>query len=133
MPAAKTQEDPRANTAVAEVLGQPRRQPAACNHRPPSGFRPKNGVQIEIAVPTGRNVASARLLYRHVNQAERYETIEMESRENVYGATIPGSYTDSPYPLQYYFEFKEVREKAWLYPGFAEDLANQPYFVLRRI
>ena len=33
---------------------------------------------------------------------------------------------------QYYFEFKERPDKAWLYPGFAENLANLPYFVVRR-
>ncbi len=125
--------DPRIAAAIAEVLRRPRRQPAACTHRPPSGFRPKEAVEIEIAVEKGRRLASARLYYRHVNQAERYESVEMESRGNVYRATIPGTYTDSPYPLQYYFECKEGPEKAWLYPGFAANLANQPYFVLRRI
>jgi hypothetical protein len=56
----------------------------------------------------------------------------MEFRNNAYRASIPGSYTDSPYPLEYYFEFKERPDKAWLYPGFAENLANLPYFVVRR-
>ena len=49
-----------------------------------------------------------------------------------YRAAIPAAYTDSPYPLQYYFEVRESAEKAWLYPGFAADLANQPYYVVRR-
>ena len=57
----------------------------------------------------------------------------MERRDNAYRASIPPSYTDSPYPLQYYFECKKGPENAWLYPGFAPSLANQPYFVLQRI
>lgn len=133
LPDAKTIGEPRVAAAVAEVLGRPRRGSVACTHRPPAAFRPKEAVAIEIAVEKGRKPASARLYYRHVNQAERYESVEMEARDNLYRASIPGGYTDSPYPLQYYFEFKEGPEKAWLYPGFAADLANQPYFVLRRI
>ena len=56
----------------------------------------------------------------------------MEAQGNVYRGSIPAAYTDSPYPLQYYFELKESPERAWLYPGFTANLANQPYFVLRR-
>jgi hypothetical protein len=49
-----------------------------------------------------------------------------------YRATIPADYTNSQYPLQYYFEVKEKPDKAWLYPGFGENLTNQPYFVVRK-
>jgi hypothetical protein len=56
----------------------------------------------------------------------------MELRDKLYRAVIPASYTESPYPLQYYFELQESADKATLYPGFAADLANQPYFVVRR-
>jgi hypothetical protein len=129
---AKDSADPRVAAAIAEALARPRRQPAACTHRPPSGFRPKEALEIRIVVEKGRTIASARLHYRHVNQAERYQSVEMELRNNAYRASIPGSYTDSPYPLQYYFEFQENPEKAWLYPGFAADLDNLPYFVAVR-
>jgi len=73
-----------------------------------------------------------RAYYRHVNQAERYVAVEMEMKDGVYRAAIPGSYTNSPYPLEYYFELRQGTGSAWLYPGFAEELANQPYFVVRR-
>jgi len=72
------------------------------------------------------------LHYRHVNQGERYQTAEMEANDRRYRATVPASYTGSPYPLQYYFELKESPDKALLYPGFGPDLMNQPYFVVRR-
>jgi hypothetical protein len=122
----------RLGATIAEALGRPLRRPAACDHQPPAGFRPKEAVELRIAVTDGRKLASARLYYRHVNQAERFQVAEMEARDNVYRARIPADYTDSPYPLQYYFELKEGPERAWLYPGFAADLSNQPYFVLRR-
>jgi len=74
-------------------------------------------------------LASVRLYYRHANQAERFQLVEMDAR---YHASIPAAYTDSPYPLIYYFELRESPQKAWLYPGFNEDRTNQPYFVVRR-
>jgi hypothetical protein len=77
-------------------------------------------------------VRSVGMYYRHVNQAERFENVEMAVQGGTYRATIPAAYTDSPYPLQYYFEIRESAGKASLYPGFAPDLANQPYFVVRR-
>jgi len=58
--------------------------------------------------------------------------IEMQLTGNGYRAIIPADYTNSQYPLQYYFELKETPAKAWLYPGFSADLTNQPYFVVRK-
>jgi hypothetical protein len=130
---AKAESDPRIAAAIAEVVGRPRRQPAACQHQPPSGFRPKQAVALQISVEKGRKLVAARMYYRHVNQAERYQSVAMEARDNMYRASIPAAYTDSPYPLQYYFEFEEGPGTAWLYPGFTANLANQPYVVLRRI
>ena len=89
-------------------------------------------MNLEISVDRGAKAVSARLYYRHVNQAEHYRTVEMEARNGQFRASIPADYTDSPYPLQYYFEFKEGPDKAWIYPGFAADLATLPYLVLRR-
>jgi hypothetical protein len=123
----------RVNAAITEVLGRPLREPAACTHRPPAGFRPSQAVALEVAVERGRKLLSGWIYYRHVNQAERYQSVEMEARNNVFHASIPAGYTNSPYPLQYYFEFKESPERAWLYPGFAANLANLPYFVLRPV
>ena len=83
-------------------------------------------VEVTSPVPV-----EARLYYRHVNQAERWQSVSMERKGASQVAAIPGSYTDSPYPLQYYFELKSAPDRAWLYPGFPADLAGQPYFVLR--
>jgi hypothetical protein len=45
-------------------------------------------------------------------------------------AVIPAAYTDSPYPLQYYFEVREGPTRAWLWPGLTRALTGQPYYVL---
>ena len=83
-------------------------------------------------VPSGAaSIASVNLYYRHVNQAERFMVAKMERHARRYRTTIPATYTDSVYPLQYYFEVKGTTE-AFLYPGLSKELTNQPYIVVRR-
>ena len=129
--AATDSPDPRIATATRIALGSQKREPIACIHTPPTGFHPKQDVALKIAI--ARKLTSARLWYRHINQAERWACAEMAAETEGYRATIPADYSDSPYPLQYYFEFRDAPDKAWLHPGFDADLLNQPYFVLRRV
>jgi hypothetical protein len=75
---------------------------------------------------------SVLFLYRHVNQAERFERSEMNANGNTYRASIPAAYTATPYPLQYYFVLTTSTD-AHLYPGLGADLMGQPYFVLQRM
>ena len=128
---ARMVDEPRVRTAIVEVLEPPERDEAECTHQAPATFRAKESMALEIGVPTHK-VASVLMYYRHVNQAERFQSSEMEKRGDAWAATIPGAYTDSPYALQYYFEVRESRSKAWLYPGLGRELTNQPYFVVRR-
>jgi hypothetical protein len=92
-------------------------------------------IEMTFADARGRaHPASVRLRYRRVNQAEPYRMAEMEPwGGDGFQATIPGDYTNSPYPLQYHFELFRADGRAWLYPGFHADLANQPYFVVRQV
>ena len=71
------------------------------------------------------------LHYRHVNQAEAYQRLALEGRGGVHRGAVPPAYTQSPYALQYFFELRRGPD-AWLFPGLAADLANQPYFLVRR-
>ena len=124
--------DPRVAAAVEAVRSGPPRSPIACRHEPPAGFQPGTAAVITLTVESGAAPTSVRLHYRHVNQAERWESAVMELSEGAWRVSIPAAYTDSPFPLQYYFGLKG-RGRAWLHPGFAPDLLNQPYFVLRRL
>ncbi len=117
--------------AIHEATGRPVRPSAVCRHIQPEQFKVGEPLDIELSVK--KTIGSARLFYRHVNHAERFETVEMQLAGESYRATIPAEYTNSEYPLQYYFELKEEPEKAWLYPGFGENLTNQPYFVVRKV
>ncbi len=105
-----------------------------CEHTPPTSFRRGNPVIIEVTVRAPNNrqrFLSIRLHYRHVNQALEYVVADMQKRGDSYLTTIPGEYTHTRYPLQYFFELRNGDGRAWLYPGFDADLSNQPYYVVR--
>ncbi|MEP6716747.1 MAG: hypothetical protein ABJC09_14340 [Terriglobia bacterium] len=130
---AKQADSPRkserdASAAIQAALGRPSRSPLTCNHTAAATFRAGQPLPVELTVA---NTATARLFYRHVTHAERYQSTDMELKDGRYRATIAGDYTNSPYPLEYYFELKRGNS-AWLYPGFKPELANQPYFVVRK-
>jgi hypothetical protein len=127
---ASTRQTTRLEGCIQECLSESRRVAIRCRHVPPSGFRPGQPLELQLAVQ--RPPQSVRLYYRHVNQGERFETTPMQAQGAHFHAAIPSACTDSPYPVQYYFEIKEDSGRASLYPGFAPDLANQPYFVLRQ-
>jgi len=121
---------PAARAAIQQALAHPRRAPLDCRHTPAAHFQPGRPLAIELA--TNRTAASVRLFYRHVTQAERFESLEMDGRDNRYRATIAGDYTNSVYPLEYYFEVRESAQAAGIYPGFRGEPNNQPYFVVRK-
>ncbi len=116
--------------AIEEAMGRPKRDFIACHHFQPDHFKPGESLDLELSIE--KTIASVRLYYRHVNQAERYQIAEMQGTGKSFRAAVPADYTDTVYPLQYYFEVREKPEMAWLYPGFEAELTNQPYFVVRK-
>ena len=118
------------SAVIAELLGRPRRVVATVRHESPQRFKPGQPLVIEMSL--AKKAAAVRLYYRHVTQAERFQSVEMEQRDNRYRASISASYTDSPYPLQYYFEIEHGPEEVTLYPAFGENITGQPYYVIRR-
>src|SRR6266702_3431192 len=77
-----------------------------------------------------RNVS---LNYRHIDQAENYVELAMERNGSQWSAHIPAPYTNTMFPLQYYFKVTGDDGSAALHPGFSPELTNQPYFVVRSI
>ena len=100
-------------------------------HIVPGAFRKGRDIPVEVT-PGGGGDQRLTLHYRHLNQGEEYNSVDMAHKAGRYTATIPGPYTDSPYPLAYFFTVREESGDAWLYPGLDETLANQPYHVLRQ-
>jgi hypothetical protein len=123
--------DGPAARAIAEALGRPQRPVVNGSHKPPAGFQPGRPLPVELDVE--KNCSSVQLYYRHVNQAERWESEVMQPSGRVWRAVIPAEYTQSEYPLQYYFELKMGPLAVALYPGLGEQLTNQPYFAIRRL
>jgi hypothetical protein len=89
-------------------------------------------IELSVEPPSGSEGITVRLIYRHVNQGEDYQRQEMQGLSTRYAAVIPGSYTQSPYALQYFFELRTRGGWPWLYPGLGAQLSHQPYFVVEQ-
>ncbi|HET6499834.1 MAG TPA: hypothetical protein VFG87_03630 [Amycolatopsis sp.] len=127
--AAKTTGDRR-----NEIEPVPRGHRPALDHVEPAGFRRGDDFSVDVAVRGSQDgaISGVTLHYRHLNHGEDYRTEEMTSTGTVYTATIPAEYTDSAFPLVYYFTVRAGSGDAWLAPGFDDSLANQPYHVIRQ-
>jgi hypothetical protein len=118
--------------AIDDILRPKPRVLLKCQHAPPARFRRGDPITLIVAVDASHQIKAATLHYRRVNQAERFQSVLMESEANRFRAQIPATYTESPYPLQYYFELRSSPRSVSLYPGFTPDLTNQPYFLVRQ-
>src|SRR5574340_250137 len=107
---------------------RPRPPIPVCRHEAPARFEPGRALELELA---GKGLSTVTLHYRHVNQAEAYETVKMTGSGGRWRGAIPAAYAKPEFPLMYYFELRDGAH-AWLYPGLGPDLAGQPYFVVRR-
>lgn len=114
-----------AGQAVAKALAAYRRPVVDCRHVAPERFAPGQPLALSLAA----SGVSVRLFYRHVNHAERWRSMPMAEQGGIFTAAIPGDYTDSVFPLQYYFELSRTGA-AWLYPAFNATLSNQPYYAV---
>jgi hypothetical protein len=123
--------DDRPAPPLAEL--EPPPPAVACAHVPPATFEPGQPLPLELLARAsdGQPVA-ALLYYRHVNQAETYVVQPMQPGDGAgFRTQIPGEYTASRYPLQYYFVLRRG-PSARRYPDLDADLANQTYFVVRQ-
>jgi hypothetical protein len=117
--------------AIQVVRTKSQRPTCRVEHTPPASFIAGQNVLIQLKL-SDPGVTSVQLWYRRVNQAEAYRQTSMVATNGRYEAAIEGSYTDSPFPLEYYLELRTDATHAWLYPGFARDFTGQPYFVIRQ-
>ena len=122
---------PVESAAIREVIARPHRAQLALRHNAPTGFRPGQPLEIEVSMPQA-DAAVVRMFYRRVDQAERWESMAMDSRDGRHHATIPADYTKSPYPLQYYFEVQRAGQAPGIHPGFGPEKTGQPYYVVRQ-
>ncbi len=124
---------PNAQRAIQSATGRPRRPSIAGIHRSPASFTPGQPLSLSLAVAASNDQpapASVHLYYRHVNQAERWLSLEMQHGDGSYTSAIPGEYTQSPFPLQYYFVLSQAGGSACFCPAFNATLSNQPYYAV---
>jgi hypothetical protein len=117
-------------TAIKTAQGRVVRPVPSCEHTPPKVFTP--GQALSLALKSGEPLSGVMFYYRHVNQADSWNSMPMTSAGGVWQATIPESYTQTAYPLQYYFALVQGPAHA-LFPGFDDMFSNQPYFVVRSV
>jgi hypothetical protein len=118
------------STVIGSVTMKPHRFSAGCSHTVATSFHPGKALPLTLHFTgSGDKPSAVKLFYRHVNQGERWKNVPMQKSQQAYTAKIPSEYTNSPYPLQYYFELSN-ESSAWFYPAFNATLSNQPYYAL---
>jgi hypothetical protein len=118
--------------AMHAVLTKPKHDelPAFAEfHQPPTAFQRGQPITIVANAP---KLAAVRLRYRHVNQAETWQMVEMQQMGKDFRADIPATYTDSPFPLQYHFQIHGHDGDVRLYPGLKPGWQEQPYFIVHQ-
>jgi hypothetical protein len=120
-----------AERALKTADARPVRPSITAQHTPAERFRSGEPLAIGLRCksPTPRRVT---LYYRHVNQAERWQSVELKHDGSAFTGEIPAAYTARRFALQYYFEVETSPAEATLFPPLAADLANVPYYVARR-
>jgi hypothetical protein len=97
------------------------------DHRPPVGAT--RGEPLDLTV-TGA-AERVRLHYRHLNQGEDWQHADLRATGGTHTGSVPGDYTDSPYPIAYYFTaWQAGGAVASLAPGLGPDLAGRPYHIV---
>ncbi len=115
---------------LAAVLTPSARPRPSARHTPPPAFDRARPLPIEL---TASGLEAARLRYRHVNQAEPWRVAAMRLESGAWRAAVPADYTDSAFPLQYYFELVLAAPRATvLFPGFDASWSDTPYWLARQ-
>jgi hypothetical protein len=90
------------------------------------------GHPLKIHISIAGEKQKVKLFYRHVNQAEQWQSLVMEQTGNDFEGVIPGEYCAKRFSIQYYFEIHTDNNSAAFYPGLSDDLDNDPYFVVNK-
>lgn len=119
--------DDRTVQTIAALLDAPRTSGDDLALDMPTTFRRGEDISIS-ARATGRSGAMM-LHYRHVNQAERWQKVEMVEAEDRHEAKIPGPYSDSPFHLQWFVSLSDEWGTV-LSPGLNGTFSNEPYYTI---
>jgi hypothetical protein len=121
----------RMKQAIRIVETRPKRVKAYYEHQPADLFEPGKPMEIELT-GVSAHTGEVYLYYRHVNQAVNWQRMSMTRKGENYLAVIPAQYTQTRYPMEYYFTIDMGEEGIAIYPGLDENLANMPYYIVRQ-
>ncbi|MBC9032008.1 hypothetical protein IAG41_06355 [Sphingomonas sp. JC676] len=121
------QQSARNDAPVVERILDPSRPHYAIEHSALDSFTPGGPLTVSLTAPS--DVQRGTLYFRHVNHGERWRSRPMTGAGQRHSAEIPGDYTASPFPLQYYFLLQGTRGET-LAPALGADWAGQPYYAV---
>jgi hypothetical protein len=118
---------------LSEAIAAPPQFPAD-THVPIASFHRGQPLFIKFEHRGNPKPATIYLHFRRVNQGEVWQTTQMVLMQDTFRGQIPGSYADSAFPIQYYFEIRARSGAPFLYPGLGmgSGMNMQPYFVVRQ-
>jgi hypothetical protein len=118
--------------ALIAAITQPLRRPAAnLSHTAPARFEQGKPLVLEMTIHEPE--ATAELRYRHIHQAEAWQSMPMSGSGPKRSATIPATYTDTAFPLQYYVLLRHRDRQVSLFPGLGDERTTQPYMLVRSV
>jgi len=120
-------------TGSADIVHRTSRdwQVAGVSHVRPAAYQRGSSIPIRLDITADADVASAVLHYRHLDQSKTYENTTMHPIDGGFEAEIPGTYTDAPFSIAYFFVTTPTKGLPSIIPGFTDDtLSTQPYHTI---
>ena len=99
-------------------------------HIPPCSFVKGAPIAVAMKMPAAKGKL-VKLHYRHVNQSEKFNSLEMIADGDSFEAVIPEEFTNTSWPVMYFFEVIEKTGTASFLPCINETMDNVPYYVIR--
>ena len=100
------------------------------NHLPPKNFKRGETIYLSFKLNKENNLP-VYLHYREVNQSKKWVKKKLIKTNGYYKSKISKTFTETIYPIQYYFEFTGQFYSSFS-PGFNNYLSNQPYYLIRQ-
>lgn len=120
--------DKAAAKAMAALDAHTRLHDESVTLTAPKTFASGKAVTIGAKL-VGKTKGTLTLHYRHINQAERWQSVPMANKRGAFSATIPADYAASPFHLQYYVS-AAAADQVTLHPGLDAGLSRAPYGVV---
>ena len=100
------------------------------NHLPPKHYIKGENISLLCKLDINKKL-SGYINFREVNQSKKWRRKKLTKSRDIYYSVIPKRFTNTQYPIQYYFEFTNKKYSSFS-PGFNKFLSNQPYYLLRQ-